>query len=57
MASGGIEIDERRTEINNLFGPNDHIEDDEEDVSSEDMEFVHINHKVQFTRLELVGSC
>lgn len=51
MASGGIEIDERRTEINNLFGPNDHIEDDDEDdVESEDMEFVHINHKVQFAR-------
>lgn len=45
MASGGIEIDERRTEINSLFGPNDHTEDDDEDVESEDMEFVHINHK------------
>lgn len=48
MATGGMDIDEHRNGINSLFGPNDHFEDEEDDdVESEDMELVHINHKVQ----------
>lgn len=46
MATGGMDIDEHRNGINSLFGPNDHFEDEEDDdVESEDMELVHINHK------------
>jgi hypothetical protein len=48
MASGGVELDERRSQltVNNLFGPDD-INDDSDIDSSDDMEVMEIHHKVK----------
>jgi len=47
MASGGVELEERRSQltVNNLFGPDD-INDDSDFDGSDDMEIVELPYKV-----------